>query len=267
MYHPEGYLVHQKYMQITAKSCRVRQLHIVSFSITVSLSQWFAKSTILNYTRSERWTRFDQFLRSWFHQYRFSSVSTEMFLKFLQVELIDKYPILESHQPLDIRAWIDQPGIPERLGQWIECLFPPHCKRTYQIGRWALCKILVSCSSLQRSSTLIYRVGMWDRQPIWGGWYVWSNYLWSCSNIDFSSVGLSPLQATCQGGTSAPCERSFLCLQGLLSLFQICAIGISDQTRQRAPCSLHRFAREKRTLILWILPRIVALIAAEDSTT
>ena len=62
-------------------------------------------------------THFDQFLRSWFRRYQFSSVSTEMFLKFLHTELIGKYPILDSRRPVDIQAWVDQPGMPKNAPQ------------------------------------------------------------------------------------------------------------------------------------------------------
>jgi len=51
--------------------------------------------------------RFDGFLRKWFDEHAFQSVTTEDFRRFLQQELLDKTPLA-----LDLQAWLESPGLP-----------------------------------------------------------------------------------------------------------------------------------------------------------
>ncbi len=51
--------------------------------------------------------RFDAFLRKWFDEHAFQSVTTEDFRAFLQHELLDRTPLA-----LDVQAWLEAPGLP-----------------------------------------------------------------------------------------------------------------------------------------------------------
>ncbi len=53
---------------------------------------------------------FDPFLKKWFAQHEFQSVTTGQFLAFLKDNLLDKNPELARQFPL--KEWITQPGIP-----------------------------------------------------------------------------------------------------------------------------------------------------------
>lgn len=55
--------------------------------------------------------KFDVFLRSWFDQHAFQSVDSQVFVDFLQKNLLDKNP--GKVKPAEIDAWLRQPGIPE----------------------------------------------------------------------------------------------------------------------------------------------------------
>ncbi|HUS11056.1 MAG TPA: M1 family metallopeptidase, partial [Pyrinomonadaceae bacterium] len=55
--------------------------------------------------------RFDRFLRSYFDQFAFQSITTEQFLDYLKANLLSKDPSLAARVPVD--EWINQPGIPE----------------------------------------------------------------------------------------------------------------------------------------------------------
>jgi len=51
--------------------------------------------------------RFDAFLRAWFDEHAFASVTTADFRAFLQQELLQK-----GAPALDVEAWLEQPGLP-----------------------------------------------------------------------------------------------------------------------------------------------------------
>lgn len=55
--------------------------------------------------------KFDAFLRSWFDQHAFQSVDSQVFLDFLQKNLLDKNP--GKVKPAEVDAWLRQPGLPE----------------------------------------------------------------------------------------------------------------------------------------------------------
>ncbi len=52
--------------------------------------------------------RFDAFLKAWFEEHRFTSVSTEDFLDFLREKLLDKYGL-----KVNVEQWVYQPGLPD----------------------------------------------------------------------------------------------------------------------------------------------------------
>jgi len=54
----------------------------------------------------------DEFLRGYFDKFAFQSMTTDRFLEYLKRELLSKYHGLEVK--LDIDAWIDGPGLPDR---------------------------------------------------------------------------------------------------------------------------------------------------------
>ncbi|MCA9320671.1 MAG: M1 family metallopeptidase [Planctomycetes bacterium] len=53
---------------------------------------------------------FDDFLRAWFDQHAFSSVTTATFREFLQRELLSRDPRVAS--AIDVDLWIEAPGLP-----------------------------------------------------------------------------------------------------------------------------------------------------------
>jgi leukotriene-A4 hydrolase len=53
---------------------------------------------------------FDPFLRAWFDQHAFQSVTTDQFLGFLQTALVAKHPGIVSQDQID--QWVEKPGIP-----------------------------------------------------------------------------------------------------------------------------------------------------------
>lgn len=54
--------------------------------------------------------RFDQFLKSYFNHFAFQSITTEQFVAYLKLHLLDKYPALGARVPVD--EWIYKPGVP-----------------------------------------------------------------------------------------------------------------------------------------------------------
>lgn len=54
--------------------------------------------------------RFDAFLKGWFAQHAFQSVTTPVFVAYLKKELLDKNPELAKAFPLE--EWINKPGLP-----------------------------------------------------------------------------------------------------------------------------------------------------------
>ena len=54
--------------------------------------------------------RLDAFLRSWFDEHAFTSVTTEHFEGFLERELLSKHPALAAE--VDVQRWLHEPGIP-----------------------------------------------------------------------------------------------------------------------------------------------------------
>ncbi len=56
--------------------------------------------------------RFDPFLQSWFSTHAFGSVSTVQFEAFLKEHLTSRFEPLSGQQPVDLAAWLDQPGVP-----------------------------------------------------------------------------------------------------------------------------------------------------------
>jgi len=55
---------------------------------------------------------FDPFLRSWFDEHAFVSVTTDDFVRFLTERLLDSHAPLPGRARPDVLAWIDQPGLP-----------------------------------------------------------------------------------------------------------------------------------------------------------
>ena len=53
---------------------------------------------------------FDPFLRSWFDNHAFQSVSTDQFLAFLNAKLLTKHPGVVTQAQID--QWVEKPGIP-----------------------------------------------------------------------------------------------------------------------------------------------------------
>lgn len=54
--------------------------------------------------------RFDEFLRAYFERFSFKSITTEEFLKYLQENLLDRFPGTVSRE--EVNAWVYGPGIP-----------------------------------------------------------------------------------------------------------------------------------------------------------
>jgi len=54
--------------------------------------------------------RFDEFLRSYFEHFSFKSITTEEFLKYLQDNLLDRFPGTVSRD--EVKTWVYGPGIP-----------------------------------------------------------------------------------------------------------------------------------------------------------
>jgi aminopeptidase N len=56
---------------------------------------------------------FDRFLRGWFEQHKFGSVSTDDFIAYAKEELVTKGTLLEGQSAPPIGEWVDGIGIPE----------------------------------------------------------------------------------------------------------------------------------------------------------
>lgn len=60
-------------------------------------------------------SRFDEFLKSYFNEFAFQSITTEEFLEYLNANLLEKYPgTINADQ---IEQWVYQPGLPDDI--WI----------------------------------------------------------------------------------------------------------------------------------------------------
>lgn len=57
--------------------------------------------------------RFDQFLKQYFNEFAFKSITTEAFMKYLQVNLLDPNPAVVS--PSQVKNWIFSPGMPAEV--------------------------------------------------------------------------------------------------------------------------------------------------------
>lgn len=55
-------------------------------------------------------TRFDRFLRGYFNRFAFQSITTEQFLDYLKVNLLDRHPDLAAKVPVE--EWVFKPGLP-----------------------------------------------------------------------------------------------------------------------------------------------------------
>jgi leukotriene-A4 hydrolase len=75
-------------------------------SVPYDKGQWFLRWLEESYGRE----KFDPFLRLWFDQHAFQSVSTDQFLSFLDQELMAKYPGVVKQS--DVLLWVDKPGVP-----------------------------------------------------------------------------------------------------------------------------------------------------------
>jgi hypothetical protein len=56
---------------------------------------------------------FDPFIRKWFDDHAFTSVTTDEFEAFLTRRLIDSATVVSGQTPPDPSAWIDAPGLPD----------------------------------------------------------------------------------------------------------------------------------------------------------
>lgn len=57
--------------------------------------------------------RFDKFIRRWFDEHAFQAVTTEQFIRFIQAELLDVASPLPGQKPVDLEAWLTEPGLPK----------------------------------------------------------------------------------------------------------------------------------------------------------
>lgn len=74
---------------------------------------------------------FDEFLRKYFDQFAFQSITTADFVRYLKTNLLDKNPKLAARIPLD--QWIYQPGLPASAPVPVSEAFPEVEK---QAQRW-----------------------------------------------------------------------------------------------------------------------------------
>lgn len=74
---------------------------------------------------------FDDFLRKYFDQFSFQSITTEEFVQYLKANLLDTNPRLAARIPL--QEWIDQPGLPGSAPLPVSEAFPEVEK---QAKRW-----------------------------------------------------------------------------------------------------------------------------------
>jgi aminopeptidase N len=77
---------------------------------------------------------FDAFLRSWFDEHAFTSVTTDQFLAFLDERLFKAHqPVAGKTQP-DVRAWVSQPGLPGDAPQVVSDAFT---RVEAEVKKWA----------------------------------------------------------------------------------------------------------------------------------
>jgi leukotriene-A4 hydrolase len=67
--------------------------------------------------------RFDAFLRGYFDQFAFKSISTEKFLTYLQENLLDRFPGIVTREQVD--AWVFGPGLPADAVLPVSMMFQP----------------------------------------------------------------------------------------------------------------------------------------------
>jgi len=89
---------------------------------------------------------FDRFLRRWFDEHAFQSVTTAEFRAFLQSELLDQNP--SAARAIDVEEWLTQPGLPkgtpdprspllEAVDRQIERWRETQSADTLQTSRWS----------------------------------------------------------------------------------------------------------------------------------
>ncbi|MGH9868721.1 MAG: M1 family metallopeptidase [Candidatus Polarisedimenticolia bacterium] len=66
---------------------------------------------------------FDPFLRSWFDEHAFTSVTTDQFLAFLQDRLIGRHAPRAGATPPDLALWVRGPGLPKDVPRIPEGIF------------------------------------------------------------------------------------------------------------------------------------------------
>ena len=60
---------------------------------------------------------FDAFLRSYFDEFAFRSVTTGEFEEYLDAQLLSKHP--EAKEAIPIQQWLEQPGLPEQRHEYV----------------------------------------------------------------------------------------------------------------------------------------------------
>ena len=60
---------------------------------------------------------FDAFLRSYFDEFAFRSVTTGEFAEYLDAQLLSKHP--EAKQAIPVRQWLEQPGLPDQRHEYV----------------------------------------------------------------------------------------------------------------------------------------------------
>ena len=60
---------------------------------------------------------FDAFLRSYFDEFAFRSVTTGEFAEYLDARLLSKHP--EAKQAIPVREWLEQPGLPDQRHEYV----------------------------------------------------------------------------------------------------------------------------------------------------
>lgn len=92
--------------------------------------------------------RFDQFLRSYFNHFAFQSITTDHFLAYLKLHLLDKDPALTARVPID--EWISRPGLPSTAPKPTS---PAFAQVEEQAKRWLQNEIRVAQIPLARWTT------------------------------------------------------------------------------------------------------------------
>ena len=60
---------------------------------------------------------FDAFLRGYFDEFAFRSVTTGEFAEYLDAQLLSKHP--EAKQAIPVRQWLEQPGLPDQRHEYV----------------------------------------------------------------------------------------------------------------------------------------------------